>query len=46
MKEVKENDLPDILKQIYNHEFAEYQHLVHKDVADMLQEDLKFIEIS
>ena len=45
-KEVKENDLPDILKQIYNHEFSEYQHLVHKDVADMLQEDLKFIEIS
>ena len=45
-KEVKENDLPHILKQIYNHEFTEYQHLVNKDVADVPQEDLKFIEIS
>ena len=41
-KEVKENDLPDMLKQIYHHEFSEYQHLVN-DVADMSQEDLKFI---
>ena len=44
-KEVKENDLPDMLKQIYHHEFSEYQHLVNKDVADMSQEDLKFIEL-
>ena len=44
-KEVKENDLPDMLKQIYNHEFSECQHLVNKDVANMSQEDLKFIEI-
>ena len=27
-KEVKENSLPDMLKQIYNHEFSECQHLV------------------
>ena len=44
-KEVKENDLPDMLKQIYNHEFSECQHLVNKDVANLSQEDLKFIEI-
>ena len=44
-KEVKENDLSDMLKQIYNHEFSECQHLVNKDVANMSQEDLKFIEI-
>ena len=44
-KEVKENDLPDMLKQMYNHEFSESQHLVNEDVANMSQEDLKFIEI-
>ena len=42
---MKENDLPDMLKQFYNHEFLECQHLVNKDVANMSQEDLKFIEI-
>ena len=42
-KEVKENDLPDMLKQIYNHEFSERQHLVNKDCANMSQEDLKFV---
>ena len=41
---MKENDLPDVLKQICNHEFSEYQHLVNKDVANMCQEDLKFKE--
>ena len=45
VKEVKENGLPDMLKQIYNHEFSECQHLVNKDVANMSQGDLKFIEI-
>ena len=44
-KEVKENDQPDMPKQIYNHEFSECQHLVNKDVANMSQEDLKFKEI-
>ena len=44
-KEMKENDLPDMLQQMYNHEFTECQHLVNKDLANMSQEDLKFIEI-
>ena len=44
-KEVKENDLPEMLQQMYNHEFTECQHLVNKDLANMSQEDLKFIEI-
>ena len=44
-KEVKENDLPDMLQQMYNHEFTECHHLVNKDLANMSQEDLKFIEI-
>ena len=43
-KKVKENDLPDMLQQMYNHEFTECQHLVNKGLADMFQEDLKFIE--
>ena len=41
---MKKNDLPDMLKQMYNHEFSECQHLVNEDVANMSQEDLKFIE--
>ena len=45
VKEVKENDLPNMLKQIYNHEFSECQHLANKDAANISQEDLKFIEI-
>ena len=44
-KEVQENDLPDILQQMYNHEFTECQHLVNKDLANMSQEDLMFMEI-
>ena len=43
-KEVKENDLPDMLPQMCNHEFTEYQYL-HKDVADTSHKDLKIIEI-
>ena len=31
--------------QMYNHQFTEYQHLINKDIADMSQENLKFIEI-
>ena len=44
-KKVKENDLPGMPKQMYNHEFSEFQHLVNKDVANMSQEHLKYIEI-
>ena len=44
-KYVKKNDLPNMLKQIYNNEFSECQHLVNEDVANVSQEDLKFIEI-
>ena len=34
-KEGKEKDLPDMLQQMYNHEFTKHEHLVNKDVADM-----------
>ena len=44
-KEVKENNLSDMLQQMYNHEFTECQHLANKAIADMSQEDLNFIEI-
>ena len=30
---------------MYNHEFPECQHLANKDVSNMSQEDLNFIEI-
>ena len=42
---MKENGLPDMLKQIDTHEFTECQYLANMDVADMSQEDLEFIEI-
>ena len=44
-KEVKENDLSDMLQQMHNHEYTECQHLANKNVADMPQEYLKFREI-
>ena len=44
-KEVKKNAVPDMLQQMHHHKFKECQHLVNKDVADMFQEELKFIEI-
>ena len=44
-KDVKENSLSDMLQQMYNHEFTENEHLVNKDVSDISQEDLNFIEI-
>ena len=34
-KKVEESDLPDMLQQMYNHQFTECQHLESKDVADM-----------
>ena len=41
---MKESDLSELLQQIYNHEFTECQPVVNKDVADMSQENLKFIQ--
>lgn len=43
-KEVIENEMPDMLEQIYNHEFTESQHAMNKYVTIMFQEDLMFIE--
>ena len=34
-KKVEESDLPDMLQQMYNHQFTECLHLESKDVADM-----------
>ena len=34
-----------MIQQMYNHEFTESQYLVNKNVADISQEDLKFIEV-
>ena len=44
-KEVKENNLSDMLQQMYNREFTECQHLANKAIANMSQEHLNFIEI-
>ena len=42
--EVKDNDVADMLHQMYDHEFTECQNLVNKDVVEMSQEDLNFIK--
>ena len=43
--EVKEQNVPEMLKKIYNHDFTEAQHMVNKETAGMSQEDKKFLSI-
>ena len=44
-REVKENDITGMLQKMYNHEFTESQHKLHRENDGMLQEDLKFMQI-
>ena len=44
-REVKENDITDMLQKMYIHEFTESQHKVSRENDGMSQEDLKFMEI-
>ena len=44
-KEVKENDIRDMLQKTCNHEFTESQHKVNRENDGMLQEDLKFMQV-
>lgn len=44
-KEVKERDVPEMVKQIHNHDFTEFLYVVDKKVALMSQEDKKFFHI-
>ena len=44
-KEVKENDITEMLQKMYNHEFAESQHKLSRENDGMSQEDLKFMQV-
>lgn len=43
--EVKERDVPEMLKQIHSHDFIEFLYVVDRKVALMSQEDKKFFHI-
>ena len=43
-KELKQNNVTDILQKMYNHEFTESQHKVNRESNGMSQEDLKFVQ--
>ena len=44
-KEVKENDITEMLQKMHNHEFAESQHKLSRENYGMSQEDLKFMQV-
>ena len=44
-KEVKENDVTEMLQKIYNYEFTESQHKLSRENHRIPQEDLKFMEV-
>lgn len=43
--EVQEIDVPEMLKQIYNHDFTESWYVLDKAVLLMPQEDKNFLQI-
>ena len=44
-REVKENDITDMLHKMYNHGFTESQHKVNRENDGKSQEDLKFMQV-
>ena len=44
-KEVKENDVTEMVQKMYNHEFTESQHKINRENDEMSQEDLKFMQV-
>ena len=44
-KEVKENDVTEILQEMYNHEFTESQDKLNRETDGMSQEDLKLMKV-
>lgn len=43
--EFQDGDMPEILTQIYNHNFTEAQYVVDKEVALISQVDKRFLQI-
>ena len=44
-KEVKQNDVTEILKEMYNHEFTESQDKLNRETDGMSQEHLKLMQV-
>ena len=44
-KEVKENDITEMLGKMYKHEFTESQHKLNRENEGMSQEDPKFMQV-
>ena len=44
-KEVKENDVTEMLQKMYNHEFTDSKHKLSRENDGMSQEDLKFMQV-
>ena len=42
---VHNNEVPDMLKKIYNHDFTESRHMEKKEMVGASQEDKKFLQI-
>ena len=43
--EVRDNEISDMLKKIYNHDFTEFHHMANKEMVGTSQEDKKFLQI-
>ena len=42
---VHDNEVPDMLKKIYNHDFTESYHMANKEMVGASQEDKRFLQI-
>ena len=42
---VLDNEVPDMLKKIYNHDFTESHHIANKEMVGAWQEDKRFLQI-
>ena len=40
---VHDNEVPDMLKKIYNHDFTEFHHMANKEMVGASQEDKRFL---
>ena len=42
---VSDNEAPDVLMKIYNHDFTESHHMANKEMVEVSQEDKRFLQI-
>ena len=41
---VRNNEVPDMLKKIYNHNFTESHHMANKEIGEASQDDKRFFQ--